>query len=236
MSPAELHARLLELAEPAYREFSARLLPPGTALLGVRLPALRRLARRLAAEPDWRANFDAPANCLEEDLIRGFLPGYAPGISLEERLELIARIVPTWRNWSVCDSCCATYGFVRSDRERVWDWLRTSLADTREYVARFGVVMLLMHYSREAAWLPRLMAILPRVPTGARYADLAVAWCACELALLHPDARRLLRPGVLPEATRRLALRKLRESRRGWHGNKKRGAGDAFPAKGCGGE
>ena len=45
---SELRARLESLADPGYRAFSARLLPVGTPLLGVRLPALRRIARELS--------------------------------------------------------------------------------------------------------------------------------------------------------------------------------------------
>ena len=41
-------AALRGMAEPAYAAFAASLLPAGTPVLGVRLPALRRYARTLA--------------------------------------------------------------------------------------------------------------------------------------------------------------------------------------------
>lgn len=47
-SPAALRAELERLADPAYRAFSSGLLPGVDNLLGVRLPALRRLAGALA--------------------------------------------------------------------------------------------------------------------------------------------------------------------------------------------
>ena len=40
--------RLLELAEDGYREFSASLTPGKDNILGVRLPALRKLAKKIA--------------------------------------------------------------------------------------------------------------------------------------------------------------------------------------------
>ena len=55
---AQVRRQLVRLAEERYRAFSARLLPPGTRLLGVRLPRLRYLAREIAGS-DWRAYLEA---------------------------------------------------------------------------------------------------------------------------------------------------------------------------------
>lgn len=45
---------LQAMAEPDYRAFASGLIPGGTPMLGVRLPALRGLAKRIA-RGDWRA-------------------------------------------------------------------------------------------------------------------------------------------------------------------------------------
>ncbi len=214
MSPTELHARLQELAEPSYREFAARLLPEGTDLLGVRLPALRKLARHIASGSGWPQHLKMPAGCMEEELVHAFLPGYIRGLSGKQRLALIAPLIPRWNNWSLCDSASATYSFVRREREPVWKWLQPFLADKQEYIARFAVVMLLQHFSREAVWLPRIADALQRVPENGYYTDMAVAWCACELILRHAEASTLLEPGILPPRRLALTRKKLAESRR----------------------
>ena len=46
----DIKAELTALADADYRRFSAKLLPPGTNLIGVRLPQMRALAKRIAAE------------------------------------------------------------------------------------------------------------------------------------------------------------------------------------------
>ena len=48
----DIKAELVRLAEPEYAVFSRRLLPGTENVLGVRLPLLRRLARRIA-KGDW---------------------------------------------------------------------------------------------------------------------------------------------------------------------------------------
>ena len=68
---------LQAMAEPDYRAFASGLIPGGTPMLGVRLPALRGLAKRIA-RGDWRVLFRAEkGKCFEETLLRGMVIGYA---------------------------------------------------------------------------------------------------------------------------------------------------------------
>ena len=93
---SELRARLESLADPGYRAFSARLLPVGTPLLGVRLPALRRIARELS-RGDWRAYLDGAADgSFEEILLQGMVIGYAE-MDMGERQHRTAAFVPKIR-------------------------------------------------------------------------------------------------------------------------------------------
>ncbi len=102
-------------ADPGYRAFSARLLPVGTPLLGVRLPALRRIARELS-RGDWRAYLDGAADgSFEEILLQGMVIGYAE-MDMGERQHRTAAFVPKISNWSVCDSFCAGLKAVRKIR------------------------------------------------------------------------------------------------------------------------
>lgn len=217
MTRKEILEALREAAEPAYARFAAKLLPDNThPLLGVRLPTLRRLARRIARSPHAAAFLARPPGArasFEEIMLHGMVPGYMPGIPLEQRMEHIDRIVPRLDNWSLCDSCCATYAFAAQEREPVWDWLLPYTRRKKEYMRRFGIVMLLDHFVKDAAWAARVAEILPTLPTGAKYGDLAAAWCACEIHLLHPALGESLL-AALPAPLRALTLRKVRESRR----------------------
>lgn len=217
MKTGEIRARLQEMAEPRYAAFAGSLLPDNRhPLLGVRLPRLRRLARELAHGDGARALLRrAPGKraAFEEIMLRGFVAGYAPGLEFAERCACIDRLVPSLDNWSLCDSCCTTYRFARHHREAAWDWLLPYTRSAAEYSRRFGIVMLLDHFIQEPAWASRVARLLPTVTHGEYYSDMAVAWCACEICLLHPRLADSLLPS-LPDCLLRLAHRKLRESRR----------------------
>ena len=82
-----IREELLSLAEADYAAFALRLLPSGTKLMGVRLPKLRKIARRLAATKQGRA-FAAQnhkGEFFEEKMLRGMLIG-ALKVSTAERI------------------------------------------------------------------------------------------------------------------------------------------------------
>lgn len=217
MNRTDLRRELRAAAEPSYAAFAAKLLPDNThPLLGVRLPRLRALAREIAKSEKARAFLSRPLPLrasFEEIMVQGLVIGYLRDISFAERTARLDRLIPRLDNWSLCDSCCATYGFAAAHREETWAWLQPYTRSTAVYERRFAVVMMLDHFLAETAWAERVAALLPTLPCGDYYADMATAWCACELTLRHPDLADTLLAS-LPPPVRRLTLRKRRESRR----------------------
>lgn len=212
-----LRHELRAAAETSYAAFAAKLLPDNThPLLGVRLPRLRAAARSIARSRDARAFLARPLPqnaSFEEIMVQGFIIGYLRGITFAERTALLDRLIPRLDNWSLCDSCCATYRFAAEHREAAFEWLQPYTRSSAPYERRFAVVMMLDHFLGEESWAARVAALLPALPCGAYYADMAAAWCACEIMLRYPQLAAPLRR-QLPQPVLRLTLRKLRESRR----------------------
>lgn len=215
----ELYDQLEILASSRIRTFVASLIPGNEPILGVRIPQLRRLAQQLARN-DWQTWFlglQKQAKTMEERLIQGMLPGYAPQAPLQDRLGALRDFIPSITNWCICDTCCCTYTFTRKHREEVWEFLQPILHSPEEFPARFGTVMLLDHYVKDPAWAPLVAKQLPLIPATGFYAEMAIGWCLCELHIQAPnlsipllqEATSPLRPSVLA-----IARRKIRESRR----------------------
>jgi 3-methyladenine DNA glycosylase AlkD len=218
MQIQELRERLKTLAEPRFQAFASSLIPGEQHLLGVRLPILRKLAKEAArSNREEIFNEPTPPQSMEECLLRGMLPGYAnKSVELEHRLQELVRFVPLITNWSICDSCCATYKFARENREHVWDFLQPYLYSEKEFEARFGLVMLLNHFIQQEEWVARIMGVLPSLPCKGYYAEMAAAWLLCEIHLRYPTlaATLLAETTPLSPAIRNRALRKIRESAR----------------------
>lgn len=95
MKPLEkLPETLLGMADPAYRDFNARIIPGAGEMLGIRIPRLRELARQIARDDNWR-EFVARSDCrwFEERMLQGMVIG-AVRCPIDEKLDLVARFVP----------------------------------------------------------------------------------------------------------------------------------------------
>lgn len=218
MTITELRERLEALAEPRFQAFAASLIPGVQNLLGVRLPLLRKLAKEIACHHrELILNEPTPPQSMEECLLRGMLPGYADkSVSCEQRLAEIAQFVPFITNWSICDSCCATYKFTRENRPVVWAFLQSYLQSVQEYEARFGLVMLLNHFIQDINWVEKIIALLPQLPCKGYYAEMAAAWLLSEINFKQPKlvSRLLLEDSAFNPTIRMRTLRKIRESQK----------------------
>lgn len=209
----ETRDRLEEMAEAGYAAFSSALVPGAQAMLGVRLPLLRKLAAEIA-RGDWRAYLaEGEDRYFEETMLRGMIIGRARG-PLSEMLSLAADFVPRIDNWSVCDSFCAGFAHAKRCPEAVWDFLLPYLRDERTYYARFGAVMLLDHFV-DRAHLERVLALLDAIRARDYYASMAVAWAVSVCYVKFPQRTRdYLHNCRLDDATYNRAIQKIVESRR----------------------
>ena len=101
-----IHSWLLAQAEEDYRAFTMKLLPGTEHILGVRLPVLRKLAKKLA-RGEWQEYLTGAADdSMEEIMLQGMTLGYVKA-SFEEKKPYLDVFVGKIDNWSVCDSTCS---------------------------------------------------------------------------------------------------------------------------------
>lgn len=208
----DVTAELERLAEPQYAAFAGKLLPGTAHITGVRLPALRRLARRIA-KGDWASYLDAaPNDTFEQIMLQGMVIG-AIDAPPQVVLAYVEAFVPKIDNWSVCDSFCTSLKLARRQPQLVWEFLQPYLRDPRPFFARFGVVMLLMYYI-DAPHLPRVLALLEQVRIDDYYVKMAVAWAAsmCYAAFAQ-QTHAWLAGAQLDPFTRNKTIQKICESR-----------------------
>ena len=206
-----IRQKLLELADEDYQKFSAGLLPNTDNLIGVRLPLLRKLARKIA-QGDWRRYMaTAGSEYFEEIMLQGMVIGYVR-TDIEEILSYVADFIPKIDNWSVCDSFCTGLKFTNDYKERVWRFLQPYLSSKQEYEIRFGVVMLLKFYI-EDEYIDRVLRLLDNVEHEGYYAKMAVAWAVsiCYVKLPQPTMV-YLKNNTLDDFTYNKALQKITES------------------------
>ena len=174
MTAEEIRKQLDMLSEPDFREFTAGLMPGVRNVLGVRLPALRRIAKQ-EARGNWKEYFEqALDDSYEEIMLQGMVIGY-----LKEDLDvvqgLIRDFVPKIDNWSVCDSFCSGLKITKEYPAEMWEFIQDYFKDKRPFCVRFAIVMLLQYFVDEEH-IEADLEILDRVCSEEYYVKMAVAW------------------------------------------------------------
>lgn len=209
----EIRNELTALSDLDYQVFHSRLLPGIDNIMGVRVPALRKMAQRVSKN-NWRSYLDAQYfDTYEETMIHGLIIGYAK-MDLDECRKRLDIFVPHITNWAVCDCCTSTYKFMKKDQDIWADYLVKQIRNGTEYSIRFGVVAL-MDYFINDDWIDRVLQIYENISHDGYYVKMAVAWGISVCYVKYPGkTRSLLEENRLDVFTHNKAIQKIRESYR----------------------
>lgn len=210
---SSISSRLKELADPAYRAFQSRLIPtvPAERVLGVRIPALRALARQVADTPEARAFLlSLPHRFYDEDNLHALLLNSARDYG--ELIAALHRFLPYVDNWATCDLLSPVLFRRHPDAlpEQAHAWILSG----QEYTVRFGMGVLMRHYLTDD-FRPEYLAWVARVRSEAYYVRMMAAWFFAEALVERPDdalpywTQRRLDPWIHNKA-----IQKAVESRR----------------------
>jgi len=193
-------------AEEEYRVFQSRLLKnDAIELLGVRMPVLRRIAKKYRAETETVLAF--PDRYYETAIVKCTLIGMLPYAEFVKKVDYAIGLLD---NWAVCDSFRAPC--IRSHRAEFLPVIERYLRDEREYAVRYALVTLLSDYM-EKAYLPFVFRALRECRREEYYVVMAAAWLLAEvLVRYYTDGAEFLRENTISAAVRRKAIQKARES------------------------
>lgn len=207
----EIRTQLFQLAEEEYQKFSSSLLPNIDNILGVRLPELRKLAKKIAKGNWFKYIAVADSEYFEEIMLQGMVLGYVKS-DIEDILQYVAEFIPKINSWSVCDSFCSGLKITVDNRERVWNFIQPFLNSAEEYQVRFGVVMLLNFYIVED-YIDRVLELLDNTKHQGYYAKIAVAWAVSICYVKFPErTMEYLKNNTLDNFTYNKTLQKITES------------------------
>ncbi|MDO4574073.1 MAG: DNA alkylation repair protein [Planctomycetia bacterium] len=206
---SQLHA----LADEKYRIFQEKIIPGGGKILGVYTADLNRLAREIL-KGDWRKFLDTlPPNPYYEELaLAAMVLGAAP-LEIDERFAYLDRFLPKITNWAHCDLLCSRLKIVRKNPDEMEIYLRKCLRKGPWHI-RFAVVMFLNYYLDERH-IDAVLDTLKTIRNPEYYVRMAVAWAISMAFVSFPEKTETLlqSPDALDPTTRKMALRKILDSR-----------------------
>lgn len=212
----EITAKLYDLTEEDFRVFNSKLLPGVTRILGVRLPAMRKLAKK-TAKGDFRSYLEEAHEKItadsihEEIMMLGLVIGYAK-MERDEYRKYLDEFVPKISNWSVCDSCVNGFKFMRNYPEYWFDYLKIYRDSKEEFELRFMIVAMMNHFVDEDH-IDEILSICNEIHHDGYYVKMAVAWTLQVCYVKFPEkTSRLLENNGMDDFTHNKAIQKIRES------------------------
>lgn len=204
----KLRAELEKLADEKYRNFSAKLLPKTEKLIGVRIPELRKLAKRATAE-NWELSSD---DTFEETMVAALALAYEK-LPPDEKSARMEAFLPRIKNWSVCDSFCETLKIDESEKAQYFALVQKYIDSKDEFSCRVAYVMLLAHFA-ERGYLDFALSHFEKFDNPHYYAQMACAWCAATFLAKFPAelADFLLSDRMRDKKALQMARQKVRDS------------------------
>lgn len=204
--------RILLEKDDKYREFCIKLTPSvaPSRVLGVRIPALRKIAKNADADSARAFLRALPHDYYEEDNVHGFLieriQNYGECVAaLDEFLKHVD-------NWATCDMCSPKIlkKYPEKTVENAFRWIDSG----RVYESRFGIKAL-MSFFQDELYEPRLSDKVASVKSGEYYVNMMIAWYFATLLSKQWDfAIKYLQNNALDEWTHNKTIRKAIESYR----------------------
>ena len=222
MEIAEITEELLSLSDKSghVADFSLSLNPTSSKMLGVKVPHLRNLAKKIAKDDYKKFLKENPLDNFEMEMLQAMVIGYAKD-DVEQILAQAAAFIPKIHDWAVNDAFCQTFKIARNFPEKIWNFLMTYAESRNEFEVRVVAVMILSHFLNET-YIERAISVLDSLYTGKTrskndfyYAKMGVAWAIAEAAAKSPEkcfAYMSSKENHLDNWTYNKAIQKMKES------------------------
>ena len=214
--PKDVASQLAELAQgnETYAAFNKRIVNTKMPVVGVRVPDLRQLARKLA--PDMSATdiselLTTQNKSFDYVLLCGLLITHAR-LDDQTAIDLTKQYLPHVDSWAHIDV------FVEKKRRFAgdiwWDFALECSQNEAEFTVRYGVISLMTNFLDEAH-IDQVFAALRNVKHDGYYVKMALAWLYATAAVNFFELTLAeLENEHIDAWTRNKAYQKMRESRR----------------------
>lgn len=209
----DIRQTLFSLQDPGYKAFQCKLMPTVSpdAVIGVRIPELRRLARSLRGSQESEAFLHSlPHGYYDENNLHGFLLEHIR--DFDACILALDSFLPHVDNWATCD--LMNPPVLARHLPELLPHIRRWMESDHPYTVRFGMELLMRHYLTDA-FSPEYLQMAAEVESQEYYVNMMAAWFfATALAKQYDSAIVYLEQQRLPLWTHNKTIRKALESDR----------------------
>lgn len=171
--PQIIREILLSMAEEDYAQFNRKLIPniDAAAIIGVRVPKLRALAKSLSDNEIKAFLSELPHKLHEENMLHALIINNMK--SPEAIFSALDAFLPFVDNWAVCDSLRPSA--LKKYPEELVFRLRRHISSEHAYTVRFAVEMLMVYFL-DGYFDPEYPAMVATVKSDDYYVNMMLSW------------------------------------------------------------
>lgn len=201
---------LVLLEDETYREFNFKLIFTEYEKIGIRLPYLKDLAKKIAKGNPISFLEVVESTYYEEVMLEGLVIATLKDIDLV--LEYFSRYIWKIDNWAHCDSVISSMKIVKANREIFFRRIKKYLKSKDEYIVRVGIVLLLNYYIDDF-YIDKIFRLCNGIKLDTYYVNMALAWLVSECFVKQKTKTVLfLGNNKLNKFTQNKAISKIRDS------------------------
>lgn len=210
---SSIDERLRALAESDYKAFNEKLIPTNYDILGIRMPALKKLAKEIAAGPDVETYLQyTEYPTYEHILLYGLVVGSLKKPSLETIFRYLDPLILKFDNWAHVDTIVCTPKIFGKYPDEVLTHFMPLKTHNGEFTKRTFVILLMDYFINESH-IDIALKHLSEVLQGQYYVDMAIAWAlSVGLIKFYDKTVALLEQQTFSKFVHNKAIQKARES------------------------
>ena len=211
----EVENLMKSLRDEKYCEFNKKNCPDTKReMLGIRIPVLRKIAKQILKEDDWKKFIEnEDVKYFEDVLLKGLVIAYSK-LDFNDKTNYIKQFIPQIDSWEITDTFVPTLKIKNEDLENYWNFIIPYFKSENEFEVRFAIISMLDYYLIDE-YIDRVINILVNIKHDGYYVKMAVAWTIAEIGIKYNEkAIDILKNNNLDKFTHNKAIQKMIESYR----------------------
>lgn len=213
MITSEVLEELKKLHDDGYRKMQITIIPniDENAIIGVRTPALRALAKEFSKREDISIFLnDLPHKYFEENQLHSFILSTMK--DMDTCVRLVDEFLPYVDNWATCDQLSPKV--FKKNKATLLEYIDKWLKSDQIYVKRFAIGMLMEHFLNEDFKTSYLTKVA-KIRSSEYYLNMMIAWYfATALAKQYDSTLPFIEQQKLDKWTHNKTIQKAVESYR----------------------
>lgn len=202
---------LQSLGEEDYKKFNNNIIPDTPRAFGIRVPALRRLAKEIL-KGDWTAYIRLNKGDFHEEVILEGLVMAGAKCGYDEMLEYMKTFSKKIYNWAICDT--VSFKGIQKHRKQFLQDVDWFINSENPWAVRMGFNVLMSFYLTDE-YIDEVLGRVERIDSPHYYVQMVQAWLvATAFAKCREQTLKFLERAPMNPETTNKTVRKIRESLR----------------------